>query len=127
MGVGNLGSALLDYHGFNREGYAIQAAFDVRAAELNAERKASAVPIHHAEKMPTFIRENDVKMAILCVPATVAQSVANELVACGVQGILNFAPTMLVVPEGVRVNHVDLAMELENLSYFIPKRAMAGV
>ena len=58
-------------------------------------------------------------MAIVTVPASVAQEVANNLVACGVMGILNFAPIVLHVPEDVMVNNVNLAIELENLSYFI--------
>ena len=59
------------------------------------------------------------KMAILAVPAPHAQSVANELVKAGIQGILNFSPTLLETPDNVVVNSVDLAIELENLSYFI--------
>ena len=66
-----------------------------------------------------FIRANRIKMAILTVPGTVAQEVANELVAAGILAILNFAPIILQVPDKVFVNNVDLAIELENLSYFI--------
>ncbi len=66
-----------------------------------------------------FVAERGVKMAILAVPATAAQEVANELVQAGIMGILNFSPTLLQVPDGVVVNNVDLALELENLSYFI--------
>jgi redox-sensing transcriptional repressor len=115
VGVGNLGSALLHYNGFNREGFEITAAFDVRPLE----RPGEPVPVLAANEMAGYIKQYEVKLAILSVPAHVAQSVANELVECGVQAILNFAPTILVVPEGVLVNNVDLAVELENLSYFI--------
>ncbi len=66
-----------------------------------------------------FIREHTVKMAILTVPATNAQEVVNTLVNAGITGILNFAPIVLQVPEEVMVNNVNLAIELENLSYFI--------
>jgi redox-sensing transcriptional repressor len=69
--------------------------------------------------MAEFIRENQVKMAILTVPSSSAQSVTNDMVAAGMQAILNFSPTVLDVPENVVVNSVDLAVELENLSYFI--------
>jgi len=69
--------------------------------------------------MPKFIADNGVKMAILSVPAAVAQEVANTLTDCGIMGILNFAPIVLAVPEDVMVNNVNLAIELENLSYFI--------
>jgi len=67
----------------------------------------------------SFVQERHVKLAILTVPVTVAQEVTNELVDSGIQAILNFAPTILQVPDGVVVNNVDLAIELENLSYFI--------
>ncbi len=117
VGVGNLGLALLSYRGFANEGFEIVAAFDT-----DPERKRDkeiAQPILAMEKMATFIREKNVKMAILSVPTAVAQSVANTLVDAGISGILNFAPIVLVVPEDVMVNNVNLAIELENLSYFI--------
>ena len=71
------------------------------------------------DELAAFISEHSVKMAILSVPVAVAQSVANTLIECGVTGILNFAPIVLAVPEDVMVNNVNLAIELENLSYFI--------
>jgi redox-sensing transcriptional repressor len=71
------------------------------------------------EELSDFVQSHHVKMAIITVPAAVAQEVANNLVACGVMGILNFAPIVLHVPEDVMVNNVNLAIELENLSYFI--------
>jgi redox-sensing transcriptional repressor len=71
------------------------------------------------DQLAEFVQSNHVKMAIVTVPAAVAQEVANHLVECGVMGILNFAPMVLHVPEDVMVNNVNLAIELENLSYFI--------
>ena len=117
VGAGNLGVALLRYRGFAKEGFEVVAAFDV-APETVISRGVS-VPVHDQHEMAEFVRENDVKLAILCVPGGVAQEVANELVDAGVQGILNFSPTLLEVPEAVTVNNVDLALELENLSYFV--------
>lgn len=117
IGVGNLGSALLRYRGFQQEGFEIVGAFDMdprRKRDKNFEHL-----IHPIEKMPEFIKEHAVKMAILTVPAEAAQEVANSLVSAGIEGILNFAPIVLSVPEDVMVNNVNLAMELENLSYFI--------
>lgn len=117
VGVGNLGLALLSYRGFEQEGFEIVAAFD---AEPRRKRdKAIKQPILGMEDLAKFIREQGVKMAILTVPAAVAQAVANTLIGCGVSGILNFAPLVLTVPEAVMVNNVNLAIELENLSYFI--------
>ena len=71
------------------------------------------------ERLEPVVREAGVRMAIICVPPEEAQEVANDLVEAGVSGILNFAPTVLQVPEEVMVNNVNLAIELENLSYFI--------
>ena len=71
------------------------------------------------DRLAGFVRERGVRMAILTVPAVVAQEVANQLVEAGITGILNFSPIVLQVPEEVMVNNVNLAIELENLSYFI--------
>ena len=117
VGVGNLGLALLSYRGFEKEGFEIIAGFD---AEPRRQRdKKIKQPVIGMEQLPEFIREQNVKMAILSVPAAVAQAVANLLVESGIMGILNFAPIVLTVPEDVMVNNVNLAIELENLSYFI--------
>lgn len=117
VGVGNLGLALLSYRGFEKEGFEIIAAFD---AEPKRKRdKKLNQPLLGMDAMPDFIRQNNVKMAILSVPAEAAQEVANQLIEAGVAGILNFSPIVLSVPEEVMVNNVNLAIELENLSYFI--------
>lgn len=117
VGVGNLGLALLSYRGFAKEGFEIVAAFDV---EPNRPRdKETQQPVHGIEKLPAFVSTYPVKMAILAVPAEAAQEVANTLFECGIMGVLNFSPIVLHVPEEVMVNNVNLAIELENLSYFI--------
>ncbi len=117
VGVGNLGRALLSYRGFDQEGFEVLAAFDVEAMAKN--KLPAPKPILPMEEMAAFIREHNVRMAILTVPAPAAQEVANVLVENGIVGILNFAPMVLSVPEEVQVNYVNLAIELENLSYFI--------
>ncbi len=115
VGVGNLGSALLRYGGFRKEGFEVAAAFDLTPRKL----PQVTVPVLAMTEMAEFIQRQNVKMAILTVPASNAQSVVNDLVQHGIQAILNFSPTVLDVPEHVVVNSVDLAVELENLSYFI--------
>ena len=117
IGAGNLGAALLRYGGFRREGFEIVAAFD--AAPNQARVAESNVTLHNMDKLGAFVKQHQVKMAILTVPVVAAQSVTNQLVQAGIQAILNFSPTVLEVPENVVVNSVDLAVELENLSYFI--------
>ncbi|MFK7910676.1 MAG: redox-sensing transcriptional repressor Rex [Akkermansiaceae bacterium] len=119
VGAGNLGSALLRYDGFKKEGYEILAAFDAKADTL--QNKDIPVPLHSTDEMSSFIEKNQVLLAILCVPAEHAQQVANALVGSGVEGILNFSPVVLQVPSEVSVNNVDLALELENLNYFVRK------
>jgi redox-sensing transcriptional repressor len=117
VGVGNLGSALLTYRGFQEEGFEIVCAFD--ADLVAAKRRTKFDGIYPLAKLAEIIEERTVRMAILAVPATVAQEVANQVVDAGILGILNFAPIVLQVPDEVSVNNVNLAIELENLSYFI--------
>ncbi len=117
VGVGNLGAALLHYGGFNKEGFEIVAAFDMDPQRARSVQ--TAVPIYGMGELAGLIGAQRVKMAILAVPAVGAQQVVNQLMECGIQAILNFAPVVLEVPEAVVVNNVDLAVELENLSYFI--------
>lgn len=116
VGVGNLGSALLRYGGFRKEGFEVVSAFDIAP---KVRTSAGGIPIRPMTQMVDYVRDNHVKMAILTVPANSAQGVVNDMVASGIQAILNFSPIVLDVPENVVVNSVDLAVELENLSYFI--------
>ncbi|MFN0069734.1 MAG: redox-sensing transcriptional repressor Rex [Limisphaerales bacterium] len=115
VGVGNLGSALLSYRGFAQEGFGIVAAFDAAPQA----RRREGPPLLPMDRLADFVAEESVRMAVLCVPGHAAQEVANQLVAAGITGILNFAPIVLDVPDDVVVNNVNLAIELENLSYFI--------
>jgi redox-sensing transcriptional repressor len=115
-GAGHLGLALLSYRGFEKEGFEIVAAFD---AEPGRKReKEIKQPIYGMDELAPFVKKQNVKMAVLTVPAAAAQEVANRLVQAGITGILNFSPIVLSVPERVMVNNVNLAIELENLSYF---------
>ena len=98
-----------------KEGFEVAAAFDLAPRP----QIGLPTPILPMQEMAGFIEANQVKMAILTVPASSAQAVTNQMVVAGIQAILNFSPTILDVPEHVVVNSVDLAVELENLSYFI--------
>jgi len=119
VGVGNLGLALLTYRGFAKEGFEIVAAFDVDTTRKRG--KGLPVPVYSMDKMAEVIASQNVKMAILAVPVSAAQEVANSLIESGITGILNFAPIVLHTPEEVTVNNVNLAIELENLSYFVQR------
>lgn len=115
LGAGNLGRALLAYRGFDSKGFRVVAVFDADA------RKAGTMVgdylIRPFSSAASFIRENNVRLAILAVPGEVAQDVADNLVAAGIRGLLNFAPVALIVPEYVGLNSVDLAVQLEQLSF----------
>lgn len=117
VGVGNLGLALLSYRGFEQEGFEIVGAFDAETAR--PREMPPRVRLYAMEEMEAVVRQHVVKMAILTVPASAAQEVANRLIDAGITGILNFAPIVLHVPDDVMVNNVNLAIELENLSYFV--------
>lgn len=117
IGVGNLGSALLRYSGFQKEGFEIVAAFDAKPDPSRIHDLR--IPLLDASRLAGYIRQHQIKMAILTVPAQHAQEVVNDMVEAGIQAILNFSPVILEVPKNVIVNNVDLAVELENLSYFI--------
>ncbi len=115
VGAGNLGSALIAYKGFQARGFRISMAFDADPARVG-QRIDGVVVVDAAKLVPT-LRKKKVRIAVVAVPAAVAQSVADLLVEAGVTAILNFAPTQLAVPEGVKVQNVDLSVLLKTLSY----------
>ncbi len=116
-GAGNLGSALLAYPGFKERGFKIVAVFDNDLRKIG--KKWENIILQDVSEMTEKIREQDIQIGIIAVPAAVAQGVADMLVFNGIRAILNFAPTRIVVPEGVRLRTADLSRELECLSYFL--------
>ena len=112
IGAGKLGQALLGYSGFEAYGLNILAAFDIAPTQSDCSGK----PIYPISHLESFCRTNKVLMGIITVPATVAQTVCDELVSHGVRAIWNFAPTILRVPEGVQVENENLASSLAVLS-----------
>ncbi len=115
IGVGNLGSALIAYKGFQARGFQISLAFDSDQAKVG--HQIDGVVVMDVAKLVPTLRKKKVKIAVLAVPAAMAQPVADLLVDSGVTAILNFAPTQLVVPERVKVQNVDLSVLLKTLSY----------
>lgn len=118
VGVGNLGSALLRYGGFRKEGFEIIAAFDADPAHVKSTTEQMGVPVHHVAGLGEYVRRHGVKMAIIAVPEQAGQSVADALVEGGATAILNFSPAVLALPENVVVNQVDLAAEMSSLAFF---------
>lgn len=114
VGVGNLGHSLLHYKGFIRRGFRICAAFDKDPEKVGA--MAAGVPVLGADEIERVLGEKEVDFAIIATPAEAAQGVADRLVAAGIRRILNLAPANLTAPKDVRIETVDLAMYLEQLS-----------
>jgi len=123
VGVGNLGQALAGYGGSDERGFRIAALFDAdpaRVGEVVAGRAIRALA-----DLPALVRDEDVSIGVIATPAEAAQDVCDRLVAAGVRSILNFAPTVLQVPEGVDVRRVDLSNELQILSFHAHRKAAA--
>jgi redox-sensing transcriptional repressor len=116
VGLGNLGSALLNYRGFQQRGFRISVVFDTDASKVG--RRIGTIPVCHAEKIVSILKRRRIKMGMIAVPAGAAQAVADQLVTAGVNAILNFAPTQLAVPKGVKVQNVDLSVMLKTLSFY---------
>jgi redox-sensing transcriptional repressor len=117
VGFGNLGSALFRYRGFAREGFRVVAIVDDDPAK--AGRPVNGLVILPLSELPRAVKQGGVQMGVIAVPVEAAQLVAERLVAAGVRAILNFAPARLTVPREVRLQNVDLSIELENLSFHL--------
>lgn len=120
IGLGNLGRALVRYRGFFKRGFQIVAVYDNEPEKIGS--KIHRLPIKPIDELAQDARPLGIELAILCVPADAAQLVANQVVAAGITGILNFAPVPLVVPGSVSVVSVDLAVQLEHLAYLVMSR-----
>lgn len=117
VGVGNLGSALANYDGFLERGFQIVGLFDADRRKVGMRVDGSAV--EHIETLERVVRERQVAIAIIATPAHAAQEVADRLAAAGIRSILNFAPVVLRVPDGVHLRQVDLSTELQILSFYL--------
>lgn len=115
VGAGNLGRALSAYKGFSSKGFQLIAVFDNDPSKVG--RKLGAFTVQSIEEMPAIVQKQNVKLAIISVPADHAQDVADGLIAAGVRGILNFAPVSITVPPDIALNTVDVAVQLEQLSF----------
>ncbi len=118
IGFGNLGRALIGYHGFQEHGFRIVAVFDEAPEKIGRAIGLGAdLVVQPIAELDETVRRHRIRMAMLCVPGSVAQGVADRLVRAGVQGIYNFAPTTIQVPSEVRIISVDLSVQLEHLAY----------
>ncbi|UJP15933.1 redox-sensing transcriptional repressor Rex [Limosilactobacillus fermentum] len=117
VGVGSLGSALMNYNFHQSTNLRISAAFDPKESLANTVK--SGIPVYPVEDMKKQIKEQQIDDVILTVPGSESQAVTDQLVEAGVHGILNFTPVRLSVPKDVQVQNIDLTNELQTLIYFI--------
>jgi redox-sensing transcriptional repressor len=120
VGVGNLGQALLGYRGFGRQNFAIAAAFDADPAKVG--QVVQGLRIQPLDELAATIRDKGIRLGMIVVPAQQAQAAADRLVAAGIEGIVNFAPVTLALPGHVQNVGVDLAIELEQLSFAVTSK-----
>ena len=123
VGIGNLGHALANYSGFRSRGFRVVALLD--ADEARHQQVVAGLEVRPFAELEQVVRENDVAIGVIATPAVAAQDVADQLVACGVTSILNFAPKVLSVPEQVDVRKVDLSIELQILAYHEQRKGAA--
>jgi redox-sensing transcriptional repressor len=115
-GIGNLGHALANYRGFGERGFRAAALVDNDPAKIG--ERVGDLRVRPIEDLPAIAREHSALIGVICTPAAAAQAVADAMVVAGIASILNFAPVAIVVPDGVSVRKVDLAIELQILTYY---------
>ena len=120
VGAGKIGSALAQYRGFKQRGFDIVSIFDADPAKVG--KKWNDLPVQDIGALPGSLKKEPVDIAVLVTPAESAQGVTDVMVHAGIKAILNFAPIQLNVPEDVSVKNVNLALELETLSYALAHR-----
>src|SRR5688572_12903771 len=116
VGLGNLGQALSGYKGFPERGFRISALFDKDTERVG--QVVNDIEIEHIDELERSLKEKDISIAIIATPGSAAQETAERLVAAGVRSILNFAPTVLTVPEKIHLRQVDLSVELQILAFY---------
>jgi redox-sensing transcriptional repressor len=123
VGIGNLGHALANYSGFRSRGFRVVALLD--ADPTRHDEVVAGVDVRPFAELESIVAEQGVAIGVIATPAVAAQDVADRMVACGITSILNFAPVVLNVPDGVDVRKVDLSIELQILAYHV-QRASRG-
>jgi redox-sensing transcriptional repressor len=117
VGCGDLGHALANYAGFAPKGFEIVALFDNEPKKVG--QQIAGKQVRNVSELPKVVRELDIKVAIMAVPSSAAQAVANTLVESGIKSILNYAPINISVPNEVRVQYIDPAAHLQHMTYYL--------
>ena len=125
VGAGNLGQALAGYAGFSERGFPVAGIVDID--EVKVGSVLSGVRVRHIDELPQIVQTKRVSIGVVATPASAAQDAADRLVRAGVTSILNFAPVVLAVPRAIEVRKVDLAVELQILSYHEQRRAGGAI
>ncbi len=124
VGAGNLGQALAGYNGFGDRGFPVGGIVDIDPAKVGSV--VGGVRVRHLDELAQVVQSRGISIGVVATPGAAAQAAADALVAAGITSLLNFAPTVLNVPVGISVRKVDLAVELQILSYYEQRRATAA-
>jgi redox-sensing transcriptional repressor len=122
IGVGNLGQALAGYGGFGTRGFRVAALVDADRARVG--QVIAGVEVRHVDDLESILTEHEVSIGVIATPASAAQDVCDRLVRSGVTSVLNFAPVVLSVPDGVDVRKVDLSIELQILAFHEQRKSV---
>jgi redox-sensing transcriptional repressor len=117
IGIGKLGEAVAQYHGFASNNFTIVALFDHSPQRIG--RRVGTLTVQSIDALASQVRQHDIRVAILTVPAADAQGVTDQLVAAGIRAILNYAPVTLQVPLSVKVRNIDPIAALQSMSYYL--------
>jgi len=117
IGAGDLGSGLTRYKGFANRGFQVSAIFDIDPQKIG--KKIGDLVVKDIQELEKFVKTNKIQIAVLAIPAKYAQDVIDDLVDTGITAILNYAPIYLKAPHGVQIEHIDPAVHLQKLSYFL--------
>jgi redox-sensing transcriptional repressor len=120
-GIGNLGHALANYRGFPERGFSVAALVDVDPSKVG--QRIGRLTVRHVDDLPELVRTLRIAIGVIATPASAVQEIADRLVDAGIRSILNFAPAVIAVPEGVSVRKVDLAVELQILAFYEQRKA----
>ncbi|MCI0329508.1 MAG: redox-sensing transcriptional repressor Rex [candidate division Zixibacteria bacterium] len=117
VGAGNIGSALVSYKEFQKQGFLIKLIFDNDQRKIGSSHKG--IPVSDVSHLADELKAHHIDIVVIAVPGPAAQGVAEEAVSAGVRAILNFAPVSLKIPASVSLRNENMSMELEQLSYFL--------
>jgi redox-sensing transcriptional repressor len=117
IGAGDLGSGLTRYKGFANRGFQVSAIFDIDPQKIG--KKIGDLVVKDIRELEEFVKTNKIQIAVLAIPAEYAQDVIDDLVDAGITAILNYAPIYLKTPQGIQIEHIDPAVHLQKLSYFL--------